>query len=159
MFGMTFKLLVAFSGGIAAALQATLASLMGQRVGSMASVFVVHLGGTLLAGALLLGQGGGNIAQWRTVPWYALGAGTLGVGILSAINYSIQRLGVGTTITLFVAAQLRQRIDERYVVSGKQLAELVAHVELVLTFRVRALDYPVEPLLLLAEGFDSLQVS
>ena len=77
MLGITFKLLVAFSGGIAAALQATLASVMGQRVGSMASVFVVHIGGTLLAGALLLGQGGGNIAQWRTVPWYALGAGTL----------------------------------------------------------------------------------
>ena len=33
-------------------------------------------------------------------------AGTLGVGILSAMNYAIPRLGVGTTITLFVAAQL-----------------------------------------------------
>ena len=106
MLGMAFKLLVAFSGGIAAALQATLASLMGQRVGLMASVLIIHIGGTLLAAILLLGQGGGNIAQWRTVPWYALGAGTLGVGILSAINYAIPRLGVGTTITLFVAAQL-----------------------------------------------------
>ena len=106
MLGMALKLLVAFSGGVAAALQATLASLMGQRVGSMASVFIVHIGGTLLAAALLLGQGGGNIAQWRTVPWYALGAGTLGVGILAAMNYSIPRLGVGTTITLFVTAQL-----------------------------------------------------
>ncbi len=106
MLGMAFKLLVAFSGGVAAALQATLASLMGQRVGLMASVLIIHIGGTLLAAALLLGQGGGNIAQWRTVPWYALGAGTLGVGILSAINYAIPRLGVGTTITLFVAAQL-----------------------------------------------------
>lgn len=106
MLGMALKLLVAFSGGVAAALQATLASLMGQRVGLMASVFIVHVGGTLLAGALLLVQGGGNIAAWRSVPWYALGAGTLGVGILSAVNYAIPRLGVGTTITLFVAAQL-----------------------------------------------------
>ena len=106
MLGMAFKLLVAFSGGVAAALQATLASLMGQRIGLMTSVLIIHIGGTLLAAALLLGQGGSNIAQWRTVPWYALGAGTLGVGILSAINYAIPRLGVGTTITLFVAAQL-----------------------------------------------------
>lgn len=106
MFSMALKLLVAFSGGVAAALQGTLASFMGQRVGVMASVFIVHLGGTLLAAVLLLGQGGGNIAQWRMVPWYALGAGTLGVGILSSISYAIPRLGVGTTITLFVAAQL-----------------------------------------------------
>ncbi len=106
MFSMALKLLVAFSGGAAAALQATLASFMGQRVGLMASVFIVHVGGTLLAAALLLGQGGGNIAQWRTLPWYALGAGTLGVAILSSINYSIPRLGVSTTITLLVVAQL-----------------------------------------------------
>ena len=106
MLGMAFKLLVAFAGGVAAALQATLASLMGQRVGVMSSVLIIHVGGTLLAAALLLGQGGSNIAQWRSVPWYALGAGTLGVGILSAINYAIPRLGVGTTITLFVTAQL-----------------------------------------------------
>jgi bacterial/archaeal transporter family-2 protein len=106
MFSMALKILVAFSGGVAAALQATLASLMGQRVGLMASVFIIHLGGTLFAAALLLGRGGENIAQWRLLPWYALGAGTLGVGILSSINYAIPRLGVGTTITLFVAAQL-----------------------------------------------------
>ncbi len=106
MWGMALKLVVAFSGGVAAALQATMASLMGQRVGSMASVFIIHVGGTLLAAALLLVQGGGNIAEWRSVPWYALGAGTLGVGILGAMTYAIPRLGVGTTITLFVAAQL-----------------------------------------------------
>lgn len=106
MFSMAFKVLVAFSGGAAAALQGTLASFMGQRVGLMASVFIVHVGGTLLAAALLLGQGGGDIAQWRTLPWYALGAGTLGVAILSSINYSIPRLGVGTTITILVTAQL-----------------------------------------------------
>ena len=106
MFAMALKILVAFSGGVAAALQATLASFMGQRVGLMASVFIIHLGGTLFAAALLLGQGGGNIAQWRMLPWYVLGAGTLGVGILSSVNYAIPRLGVGTTITLFVAAQL-----------------------------------------------------
>ncbi|MFQ5528147.1 MAG: DMT family transporter [Thermoanaerobaculia bacterium] len=106
MFSMVLKLLVAFAGGAAAALQGTLASFMGQRVGLMASVFIVHVGGTLLAALLLLGQGGGNIGQWRTLPWYALGAGTLGVVILSAINYSIPRLGVGTTITILVTAQL-----------------------------------------------------
>jgi transporter family-2 protein len=106
MIGMALKILIAFSGGVAAALQATLASFMGQRVGLMSSVFIIHLGGTMLAAALLLGQGGSNIAQWRMLPWYALGAGTLGVGILSSVNYAIPRLGVGTTLTLFVSAQL-----------------------------------------------------
>ena len=67
MLGMALKLLVAFSGGVAAALQATLASLMGQRVGSMASVLICHTGGTLLAKSPAARRegDGGNIAQWR----------------------------------------------------------------------------------------------
>lgn len=106
MLATVIQILAGLTGGVAAALQAALASLMGQRIGIMASVFVIHLGGLLLAAALLLGRGGDNLAAWRNVPWYALGAGTLGVVLLSCLNYTIPRLGVGTTITLFVAAQL-----------------------------------------------------
>jgi transporter family-2 protein len=102
MLAAVLHILAGLTGGMAAALQAALAS----RIGLMASVFVIHVGGTLLSAVLLVSRGGEELAAWRNGPWYALGAGTLGVVLLSCLNYAIPRLGVGTTITLFVTAQL-----------------------------------------------------
>jgi transporter family-2 protein len=51
-------------------------------------------------------MGGGKLDGWRAVPWYALGAGLFGVVLISAVSYTIPRLGVATTITLIVAGQL-----------------------------------------------------
>jgi len=50
--------------------------------------------------------GGGNVASWRTVPWYALCAGLLGVAIVASISYAVPRLGLATTLTLSIVAQL-----------------------------------------------------
>lgn len=99
-------MVVALAGGVAVGLQGPLTSLMSQRLGTLESVFIVHLGGTLLAGLLLLAVGGGDLGAWRTVPWYALAAGSLGLVILSAVSYTIPRIGVATSVTLIVAAQL-----------------------------------------------------
>lgn len=93
-------------GGVAVGLQGPLTSLMSQRIGIMESIFVIHFGGTLMAGGLLLAMGGGNLGAWRSVPWYALGAGGLGLVVLSAVSYTIPRIGVATTVTLIVVAQL-----------------------------------------------------
>ena len=87
-------------GGIAVGLQSPLASLIGQKLGLMESVFILHFGG-----ALLLIMGGGTISQWRTVPWYALIAGTFGLVIIAAVNYTIPQLGTTTTIALVVCGQ------------------------------------------------------
>ena len=97
---------VGLAGGVAVGLQGPLASLMSQRVGTMGSVFIIHLGGALMAGAVLLVIGGGNLAEWRSVPWYALGAGGFGVVILSAVSYTIPRIGAAGTVTLIVTAEL-----------------------------------------------------
>ena len=94
------------AGGAAVALQGPLTSLMSQRVGTMASVFVVHLGGALLAGMLLVALGGERLHAWRSVPWYCLVAGALGLVGLSAISYAISRIGAVATITLVIAGQL-----------------------------------------------------
>jgi transporter family-2 protein len=98
--------IIGIVGGMAVGLQPSLSSLMGQRLGSMESVFIVHLGGAILALLLLLAAGSSNLAQWRTVSWYALGAGVLGVVGLSVINYTIPRVGASTTLILLLAGQL-----------------------------------------------------
>ena len=93
-------------GGIAVGLQSTLASMIGQRIGSMESTFIVHFGGAVAACLFLLPRTGGKLAEWRSVPWYALAAGALGLVVIGAANYAIPRVGVVTTIFLIVAGQL-----------------------------------------------------
>ncbi len=99
-------LIIGLIGGIAVGFQPPLASLMSQRLGIMESVFIVHLGGAIAAGIPLLMMSGGNLAAWRNVPWYALVAGIFGLVVLSAVSYTIPRLGVATTIILIVAGQM-----------------------------------------------------
>ncbi|MEE8477284.1 MAG: DMT family transporter, partial [Gemmatimonadales bacterium] len=82
-------IIISLLGGVAIGLQNPLASLMGQRIGILQGAFIIHLGGTLLAGGLILAVPGGNLAAWRSVPWYALGAGALGVALVSAISFAI----------------------------------------------------------------------
>ncbi len=99
-------ILVGLVGGAAIGMQNPLASLMGQRIGGLGSAFVIHLGGTLAAAIALLLIGGGQLGAWRTVPWYALAAGTLGVLFISAIAFTMPRIGITGTIALIIAAQL-----------------------------------------------------
>ena len=103
---LILAVIIGLAGGVAVGLQGPLTSLMSQHIGTMGSVFIVHLGGAVAAGVLLLVIGGGNLGAWRSVPWYALGAGLLGLVILSAVSYTIPRIGAATTVTLIVAAQL-----------------------------------------------------
>ena len=103
---LILAVVVGLAGGVAVGLQGPLASLMSQRVGTMGSVFIIHLGGALMAGAVLLIIGGENLAAWRSVPWYALGAGVFGLVILSAVSYTIPRIGAAVTVTLIVTAEL-----------------------------------------------------
>jgi len=93
-------------GGLAIGLQAPLASMIGQRLGMLESVFIIHLGGFLAAMVLLMFNKGGNLTEWQTLPWYALAAGVLGVFLISAQVYIIPGIGVATAITLIIAGQL-----------------------------------------------------
>jgi len=106
MHSLFLAVIVGLLGGVAVGLQGPLTSLMSQHVGTMGSVFIIHLGGALMAGALLLALGGGGLSAWRSVPWYALGAGVLGLVVLSGVSYTIPRIGVATTVTLIIVAQL-----------------------------------------------------
>ena len=99
-------ILIGLAGGVAVGLQSPLASMISQRLGVFESVFIVHLGGAILALIPLLFYNGGKLSQWRHVPWYALGAGLFGLVVIAAISYMIPRVGVAASITTIVAGQL-----------------------------------------------------
>jgi transporter family-2 protein len=99
-------LLIGLAGGVAVGLQSPMASMLTQRLGMFESVFIVHVGGAIFALLPLLFYGGGKLAQWRSVPWYALLAGIFGLIVIGAISYMIPRTGVAGAITTIVAGQL-----------------------------------------------------
>ncbi len=98
-------ILIGLAGGVAVGLQGPMASMISQRLGIFESVFIVHLGGALVAliPMLLIGN---RLGQWRSVPWYVLGAGVFGLVVIGAISYMIPRVGVAAAVTSVVAGQL-----------------------------------------------------
>ena len=68
-------ILIGLIGGVAVGIQSPIAGAMGVRIGATASSFIVHLSGMLLSAVLLFLRGGEKIRDWRTLPWYMLGAG------------------------------------------------------------------------------------
>lgn len=99
-------ILIGLAGGIAVGLQSPMASMLTQRLGVFESVFIVHIGGALIALVPILLYSGGKLSQWRSVPWYVLGAGIFGLIVIGAISYMIPRIGVAGAITSIVAGQL-----------------------------------------------------
>ncbi len=93
-------------GGFAVGLQGPLSSMITERIGVMESIFIVHISGALMISVPLVLRGGGNLGEWRHVPWYALLSGGFGLVIIAAISFAIPRVGVAATVTLVVAGQL-----------------------------------------------------
>jgi len=98
-------ILVGLAGGIAVGLQSPMASMITQRLGVFESVFIVHVGGAIIALIPMLIYGS-KLNQWRSVPWYTLGAGIFGLVVIAAISYMIPRVGVAASIITVVAGQL-----------------------------------------------------
>jgi len=93
--------------GLAIATQTQFAGVLGQHIGVMESVFIIHLGGLVAAGVYLLVLGGGNLGAWKAAPWYVLlFGGLLGVVIVGGYAFVIPRIGLAPAITVAVAAQL-----------------------------------------------------
>ena len=99
-------ILIGLAGGAAVGVQSPLASMISQRLGIFESVFIVHLGGAIVALVPLLFMGGGKLSEWRSLPWYALCAGVFGLVVIAAISFMIPRIGVSASITVIVAGQL-----------------------------------------------------
>ena len=105
MADLIFLVIIATIGGIAVALQAQFMGVMDRSIGTLESVFTTYGSGGLLIVIAMLVNRGGNLSAWKSVPWYALTAGVLGLIIVGTIGYSTPRLGLVTTFTIFVASQ------------------------------------------------------
>ena len=99
-------ILIGLVGGIAVGIQSPMASMITQRLGLFESVFIIHIGGAIIALIPILIYGGGKLSQWRSVPWYVLGAGAFGLVVIAAISFTIPRVGVAAAITTVVAGQV-----------------------------------------------------
>lgn len=95
---------LAIVGGIAVTLQGQFMGLMEQALGTLPSVFITYVSGGLVIViiALIRGVSLGNLRQ---VPWYAFGAGLLGLVIVGTIGFVVPRLGVAGGFVLIVATQ------------------------------------------------------
>jgi len=98
--------LIGLISGVAVGLQSPLASMITQRLGMLESIFIIHIGGALLVAIPLIFFGGGNLGNWRSLPWYALAAGSMGLIVVGGVSFMIPRVGVATAITLIIAGQL-----------------------------------------------------
>jgi transporter family-2 protein len=106
MQSIALVVLICLVGGVAVAVQASFAGILSDTVGLVGNGLIVFGGGFLFALVILLFVQGGQIGQWRSIPWYVFLAGPLGIVIISSIGYAIPRIGVASTLTLIVVSQL-----------------------------------------------------
>ena len=93
-------------GGIAVGTQGPIAGAMGQRVGGASSSLIVHLGGAVASLLLVIVRRGEQIQEWRSLPWYMLGCGALGLVLYLSLNHTIPRVGATAAITMLIVGQL-----------------------------------------------------
>lgn len=100
-------IVLAAIGGVAVSVQGQFMGLMDKGMGTKESVFLTYaLGGLIMLVYLLLTPGSFSFkALGNEIPWYVLGSGVLGLIIVSAISFTIPRLGLATAFTIVIAAQ------------------------------------------------------
>jgi bacterial/archaeal transporter family-2 protein len=99
-------ILIGLVGGTAVGLQSPIVGAMGQRVGGVASSFIVHLSGAIFSGLYLFLRGGEHIKDWTALPWYMLASGIFGLILYQTIYVTLPRLGSTMMMVLIIVGQL-----------------------------------------------------
>lgn len=102
---LSIIILIGLVGGMAIGVQGPLSSMITQKLGSLESVFIIHLGGAIAAAIPMIFVGS-RLGQWRSVPWYALAAGALGLIVITAMGYMIPRIGAAGALITLLAGQI-----------------------------------------------------
>lgn len=98
--------IIGLTGGIAVGIQSPLSGVMSEKVGGATSSFIIHVSGVIVSGLLLLARGGEKIENWRILPWYMFGLGSLGVVLYLTLSYTIPKMGATSAVTLIIVGQL-----------------------------------------------------
>ncbi len=107
MMTILIPLLVALIGGVAGALQAPFAGMIGRALGDLQSVLITYcIGAVIVLLITFLIQDGVQVEAWRGLPWYVFLSGPLGLIIVGSFSFTVPRLGVATATMVFVAASL-----------------------------------------------------
>lgn len=101
-------LLIAALAGVTMALQGTMNSALGKKIGLLETVFVVNLVGLALLALLLFvfRLGSGSLAAFGQAPWYLYLGGILGVIITYGVIRSIPKVGVAPATTAIILGQV-----------------------------------------------------
>ncbi|MFP4661633.1 MAG: DMT family transporter [Halanaerobiales bacterium] len=107
MFGHSLLYLsLAAIAGLTMALQGSINSVLGKKIGIFEASFIVHLTAAIILLIILFSNiSKGNIQSWREAPWYLYLGGLLGVIISYTVIVSIPELGVAVATTAIVAVQ------------------------------------------------------
>ncbi len=134
--GYWIIILIGVIGGLSVGVQANIAGAMGQRVGGVASSFIIHFSGMIFSGIFLLLRGGEKIQEWHKLSWYMLGAGIFGLILYLSISVTLPRLGGTMMITLIISGQLLAGLVlDHYGLLGVE----VRHIDITRAIGVAAL--------------------
>jgi transporter family-2 protein len=103
---LLWVVLIGLIGGAAVGFQGPMLGAMSQKMGPIPSTFIIHVGGTITAGAILLLARDGGLTRWREVPPAYLFAGIAGIVVHLALSFTLPRVGATTSTLLLIAAQL-----------------------------------------------------
>jgi transporter family-2 protein len=109
MSSATVAALAVLIAGVGVAVQATLLSIIGRRVGVLSATTmaaVVGLVGIAVATVLATRTLGGVAAAFRQPAWVWIPAGLLGIAILAALTFGRPHLGTFGVIALLIGGQL-----------------------------------------------------
>lgn len=101
-------LLVALISGVLMAVQGSMNSAMGKKIGLIEATFVVHLLGSILIGILLVVfcLQNWNWNNFKELPWYIYLGGFLGVPIVYGVAFSMPKVGVANATTAIIVGQV-----------------------------------------------------
>lgn len=102
---LLFIIFIGLFGGMAIGVQGPMSSIITQKLGPLESVFIIHIGGAVAALIPMIFVGT-RLGEWRSVPWYVLGAGAFGLIVISAMGYMIPRIGAAGALITLLAGQI-----------------------------------------------------
>jgi transporter family-2 protein len=104
---LTLPFLIAAFSGICMAIQGSLNSLLAQKTSLMATTFIVHILGSLLAIIVILIRKIPLFSyNWLSIPWHLYLGGLLSIFIISLVALSIPKIGVSNATTAIIIGQV-----------------------------------------------------